>query len=116
VGPQKVADTCIGYFYLNPPMTIVYILYSRKISRFYSGITSLSVVERVHQHLEKHYPNKFTGHADDWEVFLTIECGSLKQARSLERHIKRMKSSIYIRNLKKYPEMVEKIRNRFASF
>ena len=90
-------------------MPVVYILFSRKASKFYTGITTLSFKERLSNHLDRYYHNKYTSHAFDWEEFLTIECESIEQARSIETHIKKMKSSTYIRNLKKYPETAKKL-------
>ena len=52
---------------------------------------------------------KFTYRANDWEVFLKIDCESKEQAVGIEKHIKKMKSSIYIRNLKKYPEIQKRL-------
>jgi len=65
-------------------------------------------------HLSKHYGNKkYTSIVNDWALFLQIECNSIKEARYLENHIKQMKSSKYIRNLKQYPEIIIKIKERF---
>ncbi|MBU2020282.1 MAG: GIY-YIG nuclease family protein, partial [Bacteroidetes bacterium] len=49
---------------------------------------------------------KFTSKADDWTVFLRIDCKTKEQGLRIEKHIKRMKSSVYISNLKKYPEIL----------
>jgi len=38
-----------------------------------------------------------------------MECENKTQALAIEKHIKSMKSKIYIENLKKYPEMVTKL-------
>ena len=51
--------------------------------------------------------------ASDWELFLLIPCETIEQAVFIESRIKRMKSRKYIENLKKYPEMVEKILKEF---
>ena len=58
--------------------------------------------------------NKFTGKAKDWEVFLRFYCRSRTQALAVEKHIKSMKSKRYIENLKKYPEMLEKLRSKYS--
>jgi putative endonuclease len=42
-------------------------------------------------------------------LFLRIDVSDFSHALRLERKIKSMKSSIYIQNLKKYPELVQKI-------
>ena len=64
---------------------------------------------RVQQHLKKDFINSFITKADDRDVFYTIENLNYPQARSIEVHIKKMKSRIYIRNFKKYPEIREKL-------
>jgi putative endonuclease len=93
----------------------VYILFSPSLHVFYTGFTTISVVDRLRRHNEKYYDNKFTSRASDWEIFLTIECDNQDQARAIEAHIKKMKSKIYIRNLKKYPNMTQELLNRFAA-
>ena len=91
----------------------VYILYSPSQNTFYTGFTKVSVEERLHRHKENYYDNKYTAKATDWEIYFSIECISEEQARSIETHIKKMKSKIYIQNLKKYPNMVQELLNRF---
>ncbi len=56
----------------------------------------------------------FTSKADDWDEFFVIPDLSKHQARSIEKHIKAMKSSTYIRNLKKYPELVQKLKDLYS--
>ena len=92
----------------------VYILYSPSQNIFYTGFTTISVEERLQKHNEKYYNNKYTAKASDWELYLSIECITEKQARAIEAHIKKMKSKIYICNLKKYPSMPQELLNRFA--
>ena len=93
-----------------------YILHSEKLNRFYSGITTLDVGQRLQNHVDKIYSNKnFTQKADDWILFHFIECEDFSQARKIELYIKRQKSTVYIRNLKKYPEIEEKLLIKFRS-
>ncbi len=40
---------------------------------------------------------------------------SKAQALAIEKHIKAMKSKIYIHNLKKYPEMIDKLLLKYAA-
>ena len=94
-------------FYLKAVKHIVYILYSKKLDRFYAGETADFDI-RMSFHKNAH-PKKFTAKADDWELFLQIMCSCKLQAVAIETHIKKMKSSMYIKNLKKYPEMIEKL-------
>ena len=94
-------------------MASVYILYSKSIERFYTG-SCIDLLDRLEQHKNKVYEKIYTAKADDWELFFSIDDLEYKQARLIEAHIKKMKKNIYLQNLKKYPEMVEKLRQRFA--
>ena len=95
---------------------IVYILFSDKLTRFYTGATTLGVEERLENHVKKKYgKSNYTQKADDWTLFHYIACEDFTQARKIELHIKRMKSATYIRNLKKYPDLVHKLLMRFRS-
>lgn len=94
-------------------MAVVYILYSEKRDRFYTG-SCKDFQRRFHDHLNGVYPESFTSNSDDWQLALLIENLSYAQARSIERHIKRMKSRLYIENLIKYPKMIIKLKERYA--
>lgn len=65
------------------------------------------------QHLNKDFSKSFTANADDWELFLFIDELDYTQAREIEAHIKRMKSRTYIYNLKKYPEIGNKLKTKY---
>ncbi len=90
----------------------VYILYSVKLNRFYIGFTT-NFDLRLDFHFSNEKLQKFTHKADDWNVFLKISCATKKQGLSIEKHIKKMKSKIYIENLKKYPEIIDKLLLKF---
>lgn len=98
----------IGFFYMNMCRFFVYILHSESTGRYYVGET-IDIENRLSEHNTHFFPGAFTMRADDWTVFLTIECKNRTQARLIESHIKRMKSKTYILNLKKHPEMIEKL-------
>ena len=68
---------------------------------------------RIDFHLEASDQSKFTYNANDWTLFLKIECQSKKQALAIEKHIKKMKSKIYIENLLLYPEITHKILQKY---
>jgi len=89
-------------------MASVYILFSPKLKRFYTGSCN-DLTYRVEQHLNKYFFKSFTSKADDWELFFVLDHLGYAQARMIEKHIKRMKSKAYIQNLKKYPEIVERL-------
>ena len=89
-------------------MAFVYILYSNKIDNFYTG-SCLNLDNRLIEHKEQMFDKGFTHRADDWEVFFVIENLEYQQARKIEKHIKKMKSRVYINNLKKFPEISERL-------
>lgn len=55
----------------------------------------------------------FTAKADDWQLFYSIDDLIYWQSRQIESHIKKMKSSQYIQNLKKYPEIAQKLIDKY---
>ena len=90
----------------------VYILYSVNINKFYIGFS-----QNLNLRLEFHHNSesrKFTAKAKDWELFFIIDCTSKAQGLCIESHIKKMKSKKYIENLKQYPEMIDKLKNRYS--
>jgi len=87
-----------------------YILFSESLQKFYTGICQDSLASRIEKHNAHYYSSKnFTAKAKDWELFLRIDSQDLGHARRMELKIKAMQSAKYIRNLKKYPELVIKI-------
>jgi putative endonuclease len=93
-------------------MASVYILYSTKLDNFYIG-SCLEFEDRLLKHNKNIFKNSFTSRADDWKTFLTIDNLQFKQARNIEKHIKRMKSSSYIKNLVKYSEIIQKLKVKY---
>ena len=92
---------------------IVYILHSKKLNRYYIGYTS-NFDLRLEFH--KNAPsNKFTANADDWTLFFNLNCNHKAQALSIEKHIKNMKSKVYIENLIQYPEISNKLLAQYDS-
>lgn len=89
-------------------MADVYILYSLKLNKYYIG-SCFNFKNRLNEHLCKEYENSFTSKADDWILDFKIEDLDYKQARLIEQHIKKMKSRKFIADLKKYPEIVERL-------
>ena len=66
----------------------VYILFSKKLNRFYTG-SCKDLSQRLDQHKKKVFEDCFTAKADDWEVFLSIDELAPKSARLIESHIKK---------------------------
>ena len=75
---------------------------------------SSDVAKRINFHLEPTENRKFTAKAKDWKIFLTIDNLSKEQASKIEIHIKKMKSKIYIENLLKYPEFIQKLKLKYS--
>jgi len=90
----------------------VYILFSIKINRYYVGTTD-DVSNRLLEHNSGLQKGSFTSRGLPSIVFLLIENLKSEQAYKIEDHIKAMKSKKYILNLKRYPELVEKLKSRF---
>ena len=93
-------------------MATVYILLSEKLDKFYVG-SCLEFDSRLEKHVQKFYPRSYTSRVDDWQVYLLIPDLTYEQARAIELHIKRMKSRTYITNLVKYPQIVERLREKY---
>jgi len=93
-------------------MHYVYIIYSLSSDSFYIGETS-DLETRLSSHNNKVFDKSFSKIADDWEYFYIIPCNDRKQAIAIEKHIKKMKSKIYIRNLILYPEITETLLKKY---
>ncbi len=91
----------------------VYIIFSEKLNKLYIGYSS-DTDERLAYHNESERNKIWTKRGIPWKKFLTIKCDSEKQAINIERHIKKMKSKKYIENLAKYPEMVDKLIQKYV--
>jgi putative endonuclease len=103
---------CFSQNFTFAIMASVYILFSKKLNRFYTG-SCKDLIFRIDQHLNKEFSQSFTTVVDDWELYFTIGGLSYQQARLIETHIKKMKSKIYIQNLKNYPEIVERLKVKY---
>jgi putative endonuclease len=91
----------------------VYIIYSEKLKRFYTGETPF-LKERYHYHNTPELNTNSTRNGIPWVEFLVIEVNTRTIARKIESHIKKQKSAVYIRKLKEHPEWVEKLIERFS--
>ncbi|NSW45130.1 MAG: GIY-YIG nuclease family protein [Bacteroidales bacterium] len=89
-------------------MHYCYILYSKKIDRFYIGETE-DFVRRYQEHLSGYFKHSFTSRTDDWELYMLIECSNRFEARKLENFLKRMKSRTFIQRLKSDPFLLDEI-------
>ena len=109
VGPltKRQSKDCLFYFII---MAHCYIIFSKSLNKFYTGACNSSLVERIEKHNNHSYGNhRYTATASDWKLYLDIEATNYPHAIRLERKIKSMKSKVFIQNLKKYPELIQKI-------
>jgi putative endonuclease len=90
----------------------VYVIYSSTLNRFYTGTTDC-VDRRLKEHNAGIHPDSFSKKGIPWQLYLSINGLSSIQAKSIEKHIKTMKSSIFIKNLKEHPELMQKLIIRF---
>lgn len=93
---------------------VCYILYSNSLDKYYIGITTESIYERLLLHNSSGYGQHYTSQVTDWEIFHFIECSCTKQMIQIEKHLKKMKSRIYIENLRKYQETTEKLLIKYS--
>ena len=94
-------------------MIVCYILYSKSLDKYYIGFSQESMESRLKKHNISFYEKAFTTVTLDWEIYLVIICQTISQAIKIEKHIKKMKSRVYIENLLRYPEMIEKLQQKF---
>ena len=108
MGPQKGGKIASFSFMAS---SIIYILYSSSLDKYYTGFTQDSVKERILRHNQGSYgKHRFTSTSNDWTLYHIVICECVKQALKIEKHIKRMKSRKYIENIKKYPEIIDKLK------
>ena len=95
-------------------MASCYILYSARINSYYVGITTGPLLDRLARHNEGYYEGKWSSRGIPREGFPHFVYNSIKIAKAIEQHIKRMKGKTYIENMKLYPEMIEKLKSRYS--
>ena len=86
-------------------MHFLYIIYSEKLNRYYTGETPDANI-RLDLHKNHHFKNAFTNAAEDWSIKLTFQTDSKENAVYLESFIKRMKSKKFIENVIAKPDIL----------
>ncbi|WP_350284433.1 GIY-YIG nuclease family protein [uncultured Croceitalea sp.] len=94
-------------------MHYVYVIQSIKDGSFYVGATT-NLANRIKQHNSSELNGGVIKRKIPWQYFYTLEVENSKVAFKIERHIKKMKSRIYIENLKKYPEISKKLIEKYS--
>ena len=95
-------------------MASVYILKSVTRDKFYIGFTTDPPLLRLERHNTDYYQDKYSSFYKPWELFWTLLCENNEQARAIELHIKKMKSKKYNENLVKYPEIGQKLLEKYS--
>ncbi len=90
-------------------MFCCYIIYSPSLDQYYVGASQEGFTVRLTNHNSRKYSNSFTSKVNDWKKFVILKAETYDHAIRIERHIKRMKSRVYIQNLEKYAEMRAKL-------
>ena len=93
-------------------MFCVYIIFSEKLNKFYIGTTD-DFEKRLFEHNNGIYAESYTYRGIPWTKHFVINHLTSKTAYAIEKHIKSMKSSKYIENLIKYPEIIEKLKYKY---
>ena len=91
----------------------VYILHSRALDSYYTGFCQDNLETRLLKHNTGFYDASYSKKTNDWTIVWTLKCSSNKQALAIEKHIKRMKSKVYIQNILKYNEISIKLLQKF---
>ena len=91
----------------------VYIIYSERIDKYYIGQTT-DLCQRLSWHNSHEFKGSFTIQASDWRLFFKLECSSSEQALKIEQHIKRNRNRKYYLNLSRYPDVSEKLLEKYG--
>lgn len=84
-------------------MHFAYILYSQNFKSFIQ--VTLPTLKPEWIFIRPLQTRKFTHNATDWAIVFSLAFNSKKQALLIEKHIKAMKSNVYIQNGIAYPEI-----------
>jgi putative endonuclease len=90
----------------------VYIIYSVSLDQFYIGQTC-DLEKRIQEHNTAAYKNTFTSKTNDWALYFSVNCESRKHALKMEQHIKKMRKRKYYSNLKKYPGIIDRLKEQY---
>ncbi|MDZ4710578.1 MAG: GIY-YIG nuclease family protein [Saprospiraceae bacterium] len=64
-------------------------LYSKTSDKYYAGITSDSVEDRLEKHNSGAYGKKYTSAATDWTIQLDLKTSDYAHARRIELDVKK---------------------------
>lgn len=82
-------------------MSYCYILYSKILDRYYTGVTREAIEMRIAKHNNGSYgQHRYTAKASDWQLYVLLNCDDYAHAVRIERYLKKMKSRKFIEELK----------------
>ena len=85
--------------FLFDAMFYIYIIYSTKSDKYYTGMTS-DVVRRIEEHNDPSRENKYTVKHLPWELKLFFEVSDIRgEALIVERFLKNQKSRTFLEKL-----------------
>ena len=94
-------------------MHYVYVIESELDGSFYIGKTS-AIENRLEFHNSVELNKGITKRKIPWIYYFVMEVPNARIAGAIENHIKRMKSRRYIENLRKYPEIGQKLLEKYS--
>ena len=97
-------------------MFYIYILYSNKSDKYYTGLTT-DVPKRLNEHNNPSVRSKYTAKYLPWEVKVFFECSDFRgDGLKVERFIKSQKSRVFLEKLitekgnrEYYDDLIKKI-------
>ena len=93
-------------------MYFIYIIYSKKLDRYYVGTTD-DVLKRMGEHNSGFYSEAYTVKGMPWVLSLSFEYELSEKAYGIEKFLKRMKSRIFLEKVIGNPNILLEIQNKF---
>ncbi|MGI9546142.1 MAG: GIY-YIG nuclease family protein [Flavobacteriaceae bacterium] len=94
-------------------MHYVYVIQSLVDQSFYVGRTA-DLQNRLEYHNSADKNIGVTSHKIPWQYYYILKVDNATLAAKIERHIKRMKSKVYLENLTIYAEIGERLIKKYS--
>ncbi|MBC6997304.1 GIY-YIG nuclease family protein [Cytophaga sp. FL35] len=94
-------------------MHYVYVIQSEKTKGFYIGETA-NLETRLNWHNNVELNIGVTKNSIPWQYHFTLPVPNRTIALGIEKHIKKMKSRVYLENLLKYPEISKRLLKKYS--
>ena len=113
-GAKSHANRVAFLFLYLSGMHYLYILCSLKTGKYYVGETP-DIDKRLHYHNSPELNTNSTKSGIPWELVKSFPLDDRSLALRIEKHVKKMKSSKYLENLIRYPEIIEKLKSQYKA-